>query len=82
MPKKVGSKIRMADLFFGPESLTRQLSVAQAEAAFAVRLEGFGPDPILCVLNGSDSRPRFVQVMNSGNLRGIGREVTTFGELS
>ena len=46
MPKKVRPKTRMPDLFLGPESLTRQLSVAQAEADFAVRLESVGPDPI------------------------------------
>lgn len=46
MPKKVHRRISLEDLFFGPESLTRQLSVAQAEALFAVRLERLGPDPI------------------------------------
>jgi hypothetical protein len=46
MPKKVRQTTRVEDLFLGPESLTRQLSVPQAEAAFAIRLEGYGPDPI------------------------------------
>ena len=46
MPKKVRQTPRMEDLFLGPESLTRQLSVPQAEAAFAIRLEALGPDPI------------------------------------